>query len=117
MQPHSLPDPWEETTIKNPVEFTVKPSGELIVKGSPSSDIVQQLIQANDYHQDQNRRIKSEADRRIDEQSKMINLMTLGFLGTSLLVVIACFFLSFNSNQNQGNINYDGQFIRGNACR
>jgi hypothetical protein len=118
MQPHSLPDPWEETTTKNPVEFTVRPTGELIVKGSPSSDIVQQLIQANDYHQDQNRRIKSEADRRIDEQSKMINLMTLGFLGSSILVSIICLFISLHNKQQQPQRSVNnGEFFRGTYCR
>lgn len=117
MQQHNLPDPWEEVTTKNPVEFTVKPTGELIVKGSPSPDLLQQLINANDYHQDQNRRIKLEADRRIDEQSKVVNLMTLSFLGASFLVLIACFFLSFNNNNRQGNINYDGQSFQGPSCK
>ena len=123
MQHRNLPDPWEETTTqtpKNPIEFTVKPTGEFTFKGSPNPDLVRQLIVSNDYHQDQYRRHKSETEQRIDSQAQMTNYLTIGFLGTSILVLAACLILSANkgqNQQNQGNINYDGQFIRGTSCR
>lgn len=121
MQFRNPPDPWEETTItptpKNPIEFTVKPTGEFTLKGSPDPDLVKQLIVANDYHQDQYRRHKSEEQKRIDRQAQMTNYLTIGFLGTSLLVLASCVLLSVSKQQDQGNINYDGQFIRGTSCR
>lgn len=121
MQFPDLPDTWEEETItqqpKKEVEFTVKPTGELTFKGEPSSDIVRQIITSTDYHRDQDRRYQSEIEQRVSDETRMVNLMTIGFLGTAFLVCILCGFLSFNSkSNNQGNINYDGQFVRG-ACR
>ena len=121
MQHHNLPDPWEETTtqaLKTPIEFTVKPTGEFTFKGAPNPDLVRQLIVSSDYHQDQHRRHKSETEQRIDAQAQMTNYLTIGFLGTSILVLAACLILSANKNQNQQGINnYDGQFIRGTSCR
>ena len=112
-----LPDMWEEETQtqSGPIEFTFKPTGEMSFKGNPNSDIVRQLITTSDYHKDQNRRQQSESEKRIDDESRMINLMTIGFLGTSFLVCILCFFLSINKNQNQGNLNYVGEPIRRNC--
>jgi|688.fasta_scaffold1287171_2 hypothetical protein len=124
MQFPDLPDLWEEETQtqeksrEKPIEFTVKPTGEMSFKGVPDSDIVRQLIITSDYHKDQNRRQQSESEKRIDDESRMINLMTIGFLGTSFLVCILCFFLSINKNQNQnqGNLNYAGEPIRRNCA-
>ena len=115
MQFPDLPDIWEEeitTPTQKPIEFTVKPTGEMSFKGVPDSEIVRQLIVTSDYHKDQNRRQQSESEKRIDDESRMVNLMTIGFLGTSFLVCILCFFLSINKNQNQGNLNYVGEPIR-----
>lgn len=112
MQFYNLPDPWEETTTKNPIEFTVKQNGEMTFKGSPSPDIVRELIVSSDYQRDQQRRYESEIEQRINEESRMVNLMTIGFLGTSFLICILCFFLSINKSQNQGNLNYVGEPIR-----
>lgn len=109
-----LPDIWEEetTTQEKPIEFTVKPTGEMSFKGSPSPEIVRELMTSSDYQRDQQRRYESETEQRISEESRMVNLMTIGFLGTSFLVCILCFFLSINKNQNQGNLNYVREPIR-----
>ncbi|MFM5926243.1 MAG: hypothetical protein ACKO86_16045 [Dolichospermum sp.] len=108
---HNLPDPWEETTTKNPIEFTVKQNGDLTFKGSPSPDIVEELITSFNYQCDQQRRYELEIEQRINKESRMVNLMTIGFLGISFVVCILCFFVSINKSQ-KGNLNYVAEPIR-----
>jgi hypothetical protein len=124
MQPHSLPDPWEETTIKNPVEFTarptgepiefkVKPNGEFNFKGVPDDNVIRQIITTTDY----NRAAARRQELEITKQAKNIDLLSLGVLGSSILVSIICLFISLNNKeQPQERIN-NGEFRQGTICR
>ncbi len=124
MQPHSLPDPWEETTIKNPVEFTarptgepiefkVKPNGEFNFKGVPDDNVIRQIITTTDY----NRAAARRQELEITKQAKNIDLLSLGVLGSSILVSIICLFISLNNKQQpQERIN-NGEFRQGTICR
>ena len=124
MQHHSLPDPWEETTTKNPVEFTVRPTGEPIefkvkpdgefnFKGVPDDNVIRQIITATDYNRAATRRQELE----ITKQAKNIDLLSLGVLGSSILVSIICLFISLhNKQQPQERIN-NGEFRQGTICR
>jgi hypothetical protein len=125
MQPHNLPDPWEETTTKNPVEFTVKPSGEPIefkvkpdgefnFKGVPDDNVIRQIITATDYNRAATRRQELE----ITKQAKNIDLLSLGVLGSSILVSIICLFISLHNKQQQPQRSVNnGEFFRGTYCR
>ena len=124
MQHHSLPDPWEETTTKNPVEFIVKPSGEPIefkvkpdgefnFKGVPDDNVIRQIITATDYNRAATRRQELE----ITKQAKNIDLLSLGVLGSSILISIVCLFISLNNKQqSQERIN-NGELRQGTICR
>jgi len=91
----------EEVTVPQPVELTFKPGGEFILKGSPGSNVIEQLIISSDYHKDQDRRFKSELEQRISDEAKMTNAMTITFLGLATLTLILCAFLSINKPINQ----------------
>ena len=91
----------EDINPLNPVELTVKSTGEFILKGSPDPHLIDKLIVASDYHQDQNRRVKSELEKRISDDAKMTNAMTITFLGLATLTLILCAFLSINKSTNQ----------------
>lgn len=124
MQPHNLPDPWEEMTTKNPVEFTVRPTGEPIefkvkpdgefnFKGVPDDNVIRQIITATDYNRAATRRQELE----ITKQAKNIDLLSLGVLGSSILVSIVCLLISLhNKQQPQERIN-NGEFRQGTICR
>ena len=125
MQPHNLPDPWEEMTTKNPVEFTVKPSGEPIefkvkpngefnFKGVPDDNVIRQIITATDY----NRAAARRQELEITKQAKNIDLLSLGVLGSSILVSIICLFISLHNKQQQPQRSVNnGEFFRGTYCR
>ena len=98
----------EDINQLNPVELTVKSTGEFVFKGSPDPRLIDKLIVASDYHQDQNRRFKSELEQRkseleqrISDEAKMTNAMTITFLGLATLTLILCAFLSINKSSNQ----------------
>jgi|SanBayMetagenome_1026888.scaffolds.fasta_scaffold168767_1 hypothetical protein len=127
MQHHSLPDPWEETTTKSPtpteftvrptgepIEFKVKPDGEFNFKGVPDDNVIRQIITATDYNRAATRRQELE----ITKQAKNIDLLSLGVLGSSILVSIICLFISLHNKQQQpqGSVN-NGEFFRGTYCR
>ena len=134
---HNLPDPWKEEAITTqsspirftdipvseelkPIKFSVKPSGEINFEGVPDDNIIRQIITTTDYHRDQDRSQKSE-DRsqksEILKQARNVDMMTLGVLGSSILVSFLCLFLSINSKQqSQGSVVNNGQFLRGISC-
>ena len=101
-----LPDIWEEEAITTqsspikftakpiseklkPIKFSVKPSGEINFEGVPDDDIIRQIITTTDYHRDQDRSQKSEEksqESEILKQARNVDMMTLGVLGSSILV-------------------------------
>lgn len=91
----------EDINQSNPVELTVRSTGEFTIKGSPDPHLIDKLIVSSDYHQDQNRRFKSELEQRINDEAKMTNAMTITFLGLATLTLILCAFLSINKSSNQ----------------
>lgn len=91
----------EDINQLNPVELTVKSTGEFILRGSPDPSLIDRLIVSSDYHQDQNRRLKSELEQRMNDDVKMTNAMTITFLGLTTLTLILCAFLSINKSSNQ----------------
>ena len=95
MQLPDLPN-TQEAQSKNPIEFTVKPTGEFNFRGIPDPEIVRELIVSSDFHQSQNRKAKSEAETLAANEARLVNLMTIGFLGTSFIVCAICAFLNFN---------------------
>jgi hypothetical protein len=95
----------------NTMQFTVKPNGELNFKGTPNTDIIQQLMASSDYLASGDRQIEREKNRATDR----INLLTICFLGSSFIVAIACVFWSFNANHGDVN-NVNREFVRG-ACQ
>jgi hypothetical protein len=105
MQFPDLPDIWEEeekNTQLNPIEFTVKPTGETTFKGIPTPEIIRELMVSSDYQRDQNRRYETE----IKKQSQGVEIMIIGFLGLSIIVSFLCLFLSSNNKQNQGEFHH-----------
>ena len=134
---HNLPDPWKEEAITTqsspigftdrpiseelkPIKFSVKPSGEINFEGVPDDNIIRQIITTTDYHRDQDRNQKSEdksQESEILKQARNVDMMTLGVLGSSILVSFLCLFLSINSKQqSQGSVVNNGQFLRGISC-
>ena len=138
---HNLPDPWEEemTTTQQPsptspieftakligeqlkpIKFSVKPSGEINFEGVPDDDIIRQIITTTDYHRDQDRNQKSEniaQDSEILKQAKIVDMMTLGVLASSILISLLCLTLSLNNKQqSQGSVANNGKFLRGISC-
>lgn len=116
-EPLSLKEVQQTSNIQSPnqTEFTVKPTGEVQVKGNPDPELIRQLITSSDYQKDQDRRYKSEIER----QQKQVDLMVVGFLGCTFLLAIFCLFLSINQrqqNQSQGAYN-NGELFRGTSCR
>ena len=132
-----LPDIWEEEAITTqsspikftakpiseklkPIKFSVKPSGEINFEGVPDDDIIRQIITTTDYHRDQDRSQKSEEksqESEILKQARNVDMMTLGVLGSSILVSFLCLFLSINNKQqSQGSVVNNGQFLRGISC-
>lgn len=132
-----LPDIWEEEAITTqsspikftakpiseelkPIKFSVKPSGEINFEGVPDDDIIRQIITTTDYHRDQDRNQKSEdksQESEILKQARNVDMMTLGVLGSSILVSFLCLFLSINNKQqSQGSVVNNGEFIRGISC-
>lgn len=100
--------------LLNQAEFTVKPTGEVQVKGNPDPELIRQLIVSADYQKDQDRRYKSEIER----QQKQVDFMVVGFLGCTFLLSIFCLFLTVNQrNQTQGTSS-NGESFRGiNTCQ
>lgn len=96
-----------------PMQFTVKPSGELNFKGTPNKDLIQQLMVSSEYLASSNKQIERERNKATDR----INLLTICFLGSSFIVAIACFFWSFNASTNKDLNNVNREFIRGDYCR
>ena len=135
---YNLPDPWEEematTQQPSPIEFTakpigeqlkpikfsVKPSGEINFEGVPDDDIIRQIITTTDYHRDQDRNQKSEniaQDSEILKQAKIVDMMTLGVLASSILISLLCLALSLNNKQQSpGSVANNGEFLRGISC-
>ena len=132
-----LHDIWEEEAITTqsspikftakpiseklkPIKFSVKPSGEINFEGVPDDDIIRQIITTTDYHRDQDRSQKSEEksqESEILKQARNVDMMTLGVLGSSILVSFLCLFLSINNKQqSQGSVVNNGQFLRGISC-
>lgn len=103
----------EEATTPPPpkMQFTVKPDGEVNFKGTPNTDIIQQLMEGSEYLASSDRRIKQEIERERNRATDRINLLTICFLGSSFIVAIACFFWSYNSNQRDTN-NVNREFVR-----
>ena len=98
----------EDINYLNPVELTIKSTGEFTLKGPPDPLLIDKLIISSDYHQDQNRRLKSEAEQRklaleerINDEAKMTSALTITFLGLATLTLIICAFLSINKPTNQ----------------
>lgn len=96
-----------------PMQFTVRPDGELKFQGTPNTDIIQQLMTSSEYLASSNKQIERERNRATDR----INLLTICFLGSSFIVAIACFFWSFNASTNKDLNNVNREFIRGDYCR
>lgn len=134
---HNLPDPWDEEAITTqsspigftdrpiseelkPIKFSVKPSGEINFEGVPDDNIIRQIITTTDYHRDQDRNQKSEdksQESEILKQARNVDMMTLGVLGSSILVSFLCLFLSINSKQqSQGSVVNNGEFLRRISC-
>ena len=123
MQFPDLPDIWEEDTIikSNPPEFivrpqnfnvSVKPNGEFNFQGN-DPEVVRQIITTTDY----NRAASRSQELEILKQARNVDMMTLGVLGSSILVSFLCLFLSINSKQqSQGSVVNNGQFLRGISC-
>lgn len=88
-------------------EFTVKPTGEVSIKGSPDPLVIQQIMASSDYQQEQTRRYKLDIER----QSKQVDLMVIGFLGCTFLIAIFCLFLTLNNGNK-----HDSESIRGISC-
>lgn len=99
----------EEVNRRIETEFTVKPTGEVQVKGNPDPELIRQLLISSDYQQDQNRRYKSEVER----QARQVDFMVIGFLGCTFLLSMFCLFLTVR-DQRQGVSN--GEFFRGISC-
>ncbi|MFM5935947.1 MAG: hypothetical protein ACKOQ2_09560 [Dolichospermum sp.] len=120
---YNLPDPWEGQTQTTPqlipihpppntAEFTVKPSGEVQVKGNPDPEIIRQLLTSADYQQDQNRRHET----AIRSQQQMAEMMIIGIFGATFLLVLISLFISFNQRRDNQEINNNGQSIRRISC-
>jgi len=61
------------------------------------------LMVSSDYQRDQNRRYETE----IKKQSQGVEIMIIGFLGSSIIISVLCLFLSFNNKQqSQGELNH-----------
>lgn len=112
----------QETTPKT--QFTVKPDGEISVSGNPSSQVIKELIKSADYHKEQSRASNDyhqSQKRRLEEKIKTrqssIDLLVVGFLGSTFLVVIVCFFLTLSKSNQQVSEVHDGQSFRGINCR
>ena len=128
---HNLPDPWEEemttTQQPSPIEFTakpigksskpikvnVKPSGEFNFEGVADDDIIRQMITTTDY----NRSATRNHELEILKQAKIVDMMTLGVLASSILISLLCLTLSLNNKQqSQGSVANNGKFLRGISC-
>lgn len=100
--------------LLNQAEFTVKPTGEVQIKGNPNPELIRQLLVSSDYHQDQHRRYKSEIER----QQKQVDFMVVGFLGCTFLLSIFCLFLTVNQRQTNQGASSNGKSFRGiNTCQ
>ena len=110
-----LPDlPAQEAqSSKSPMQFTVKPTGELHFQGIPDPDIVRDLIVASDFHQSQNRKAKSEAEARADNSARITNIVTVSFLSLSFSVLCVCIFLNLNKPEGTNNNGRIHGFDRG----
>ncbi|MFM6135281.1 MAG: hypothetical protein ACKPCP_14140 [Sphaerospermopsis kisseleviana] len=95
---------------KEPTEFTVRPTGEVSIKGNPDPELIRQLLTSADYQQDQNR--KHEA--AIKNQQQRTEMMIVGTFGATFLMVVISLFISFNQ-RNQGASN--GESFRGVGCQ
>jgi hypothetical protein len=117
MQQLDLNQQLQDQSQREPIQFTVKPTGEFSFNGIPDPEIVRELLTSSDYQRDQQRRAKTELEQRMQDEARIVNVMTIGFLGTSFLVCILCAFLSIQSSQS-GGINNDRELIRGvNICQ
>lgn len=94
-------------------EFTVKPTGEVSVKGNPDPELIRQLLVSADYQQDQNRKHET----TIKSQQQGVEMMIVGFWGATFLVVIISLFLSLNQRQQPHRSINNGEFLRGTSCR
>lgn len=100
-----------------PIEFTMKPTGELQFKGNLNPDIIQQLVASSDYQAASDRNSKQEIEIRNAQAANTINLLTICFLGASFIITIICFFYSYNSSKEASESNVNREFVRGNTCR
>jgi hypothetical protein len=104
---------------KKPIEFTVKPTGELKFKGVPDADTLHRLVASSDYLADSDRRANQQIQIMNNKAADRINLLTICFLGASFLLAIASIFWSYNSNSNsnqRGIVNESRGFVRG-SCQ
>ena len=89
-------------------KFTVKPTGELRIEGQPNQELVQQVLTSYDYHQSSSR----ELDQILKIKQVNVDLMVVGVLGSTFLITLIGFFLTFN---HQG-INSNGKSSGGINC-
>lgn len=102
----------QQNPPKEPTEFTVKPTGEVSVKGNPDPELIRQLLVSADYHQDQNRKHET----TIKSQQQMTEMMIVGIFGATFLLVLLSLFISFNQRQHNQGIN-NGELHQRNSCR
>ncbi|WP_322694701.1 hypothetical protein [Nostoc sp. DedSLP03] len=100
-----------------PIEFTMKPTGEVKFKGTPDADIIQQLVASSDYQVSSDRTSKQEIELCNAQAADRITLLTICFLGASFIITIVCFFWSYNANKEGSNSNVNREFIRGDSCK
>lgn len=98
---------------KEPTEFTVKPTGELSIKGNPDPEVIRQILTSADYQQDQNRRHEA----AIKSQQQGVEMMIVATFGATFLIVLISLFISFNQRQQTHRSIDNGQFHRGTTCR
>jgi hypothetical protein len=89
-------------------KFTVKPTGELRIEGQPNQELLQQILTSYDYHQSSSRQL----DQILKIKQTNIDLMVAGVLGSTFLITLIGFFLTFN---HQG-INSNGKSSGGINC-
>jgi hypothetical protein len=104
-----------ETKSPPPVQFTVKPSGEFSYTGKPDQTVIEQLLVSSDYQRDRNRQLQSQIQAQINNEARIINILTIGFLGTSFLVAIVCAYLTANNPNSNRSMENNGGIIR-RAC-
>ena len=105
-------------------QITVKPSGEISVTGNPGEEILKQLIKSSDYHKEQIRVSEDyhqSQQRRLEETIKnrqsSIDLLVVGFLGSTFLVVIVCFFLTLSKSNQISEVHSNGESFRRISCQ